>query len=52
MNFLEVFYELAKFFTEYCSVVCNFGDIHFTVGSMFLWSGLAGLAIYFLKRLA
>ena len=51
-SFLSVFEVIADFFIYYCNIMLDFGGIKFTVGTMFIWCGIALLAITAFKRLS
>lgn len=49
MDFAIILKALVSFFVEMCSVELVFNDIEFTVGSVFIFVGLLGLFIWFIK---
>ena len=52
MDFAIVLKKVVDFFIMFCNVKCTFAGIEFSVGAVFIWCGLAGILIGFLKGLA
>lgn len=52
MDIAFLFEAIGRFFIQLCNVSFSFAGIDVTVGSFFIYSGIAGIAIWFLRELS
>lgn len=52
MDLISVLKPFFDFFVKFCDTSLSLGGYTFTVGSVFIWSIVAGILISFVKGLA
>lgn len=47
-----LFREVGAFFIRMCNVTVQFGEYSFTVGTLYMWCGIALILIYILRGIS